>query len=99
MFSNFVICLLILLVVIYLSNFMKSNEEFRNLNLNSNIYESVGIVPSKILYLTPPNPSQPNIDYQNWLDEVSEYDAGTREYNNPVYAEDVAAGLDTNNFF
>lgn len=98
MFGNFVICLLVLLVVIYLSGFMKINksEEFINSSSKSNIYESIGIVPSKMLYLEPPNPSQPNVDYQDWLNEVSGYDAGTRGYDNPVYAADVAAGLDTN---
>ena len=96
MFSNFVIGLLILLVVIYLCEYMNRNENFRNTNVNSTIYESVGIVPSKMLYLTPPNPSEPNIDYQDYLNEVSGYDAGTRGYNNPLYAVKVASGLDTN---
>lgn len=75
---------------------MKSDEGFRNLNPHSNIYESVGVVPSKLLYLTPPNPTQPNVDYQDWLNEVSGYDAGTRGYYNLAYADNVAAGLDTN---
>jgi len=93
MFNNFVICLLILLVVIYLSKYMSKNENFRNLNMNLNpyIYESVGIVPNKMLYLTPPN-----IDYQDYLNKVSGYDAGTRGYNNLFYATNVADDLDTN---
>lgn len=96
MFSNFVIGLLIILVVIYLTKFIGDNEGFRVFNSNSNIYESISTVPNKMLYLTPPNPTQPNVDYQDWLNEVSGYDAGTRGYNNPVYAANVAAGLDTN---
>ncbi len=97
MLSNFVICLLILLVVIYLTGFMRNykNEKF-TLNPSSNIYESIGIVPNKMLYLTPPNPLEPNVDYQDWLNEVSGYDSGTRGYDNPYYAANVAAGLDTN---
>lgn len=98
MFGNFVICLLVILVVIYLSGFMKINksEGFINSSSKSNIYESIGVVPSKMLYLTPPNPTQPNVDYQDWLNEVSGYNAGTRGYDNYAYAADVAAGLDTN---
>jgi hypothetical protein len=98
MFSNFVIYLLVLLVVIYISGFMiiDKSEGFINNSSKSNIYESIGVVPSKMLYLTPPNPTQPNVDYQDWLNEVSGYDSGTRGYDNPVYAADVAAGLDTN---
>lgn len=96
MFSNFVIILLVALVVIYLTKFIGNDEGFRVFNSNSNIYESIGTVPNKMLYLTPPNPTQPNVDYQDWLNEVSGYDAGTRGYSNPVYAVDVAAGLDTN---
>lgn len=98
MFGNFVICLLVILVVIYLSGFMKINksEGFINSSSKSNIYESIGVVPSKMLYLTPPNPTQPNVDYQDWLNEVSGYNAGTRGYDNYSYAADVAAGLDTN---
>jgi hypothetical protein len=96
MFSNFVIGLLVILVVLYLTKFISGNEGFRVFNSNSNIYESIGAVPNKMLYLSPPNHTQPNVDYQDWLNEVSGYDAGTRGYNNPVYAADVAAGLDTN---
>lgn len=96
MFSNFVICLLILLVVIYLTRFMKNDKDEKfTLNPSSNIYESVSVVPSKTLHLTPPNP-EPNIDYQNYLNDVSGYDSGTRGYNNPYYSASVAAGLDTN---
>ncbi len=99
MFSNFVICLLILLVVIYLTGFMKNNKNDKftvNSNSNSNIYESIGVVPNKLLYIRPPNPSQPNVDYQDYLNEVSGYDSATRGYSNPFYAANVAAGLDTN---
>lgn len=96
MFSNFVIVLLAALVVIYLTKFIDDNEGFRVFNSNSNIYESIGTVPNKMLYLTPPNPTQPNVDYQDWLNEVSGYDAGTRGYDNLAYADNVAAGLDTN---
>ena len=94
MFSNFSIILLIILVVIYLTGFINNNESFRS--INSNIYKSIDIVPSKMLHLTPPNSTQPNVDYQDYLNEVSGYDAGTRGYNNPLFAIGVAAGLDTN---
>lgn len=96
MCSNFVIGLLILLVIIYLSGYMSRGEGFRMYDSNSNIYDSIGIVPNKMLYLTPPNPSEPNIDYQDYLNEVSGYDSGTRGYDNPFYALNVANGLDTN---
>lgn len=92
MFSNFVIILLVILVIFYM--FISHRENF--LNSNSNIYESIGVVPSKTLYFRPPNSTQPNVDYQDWLNEVGGYDAGTRGYNNPIYAADIAAGLDTN---
>jgi len=97
MFSNFVIGLLILLVVFYLTGFIhkNKNEKF-TLNPSSNIYESIGVVPNKMLYLTPPSPLEPNVDYQDYLNEVSGYDSGTRGYLNPYYAANVAAGLDTN---
>jgi len=96
MFSNFIVGLLVVLVVLYLTKFIRVDEGFRVFNSNSNIYESIGTVPNKILYLSPPNSSQPNVDYQDWLNEVSGYDAGTRGYSNPIYAVDVAAGLNTN---
>lgn len=100
MFSNFVIVLLLALVTIYLTKFFEGFEGFegfRVFNSNSNVYESIdGIVPNKMLYFTPPNSTQPDIDYQDYLNEVSGYDAGTRGYNNLTYAADVAAGLDTN---
>lgn len=96
MFSNFIVGLLVVLVVLYLTKFIRVDEGFRVFNSNSNIYESIGTVPNKILYLSPPNSSQPNVDYQDWLNEVSGYDAGTRGYDNYAYAADVAAGLDTN---
>lgn len=89
-----ILILLFLLIIFYL--YQKNNEQFRNLNSKSNIYESIGLVPSKLLYLSPPTPTEPNVDYQDWLNEVSGYDSGTRGYYNPVYAADVAAGLDTN---
>lgn len=96
MFSNFVFVLLFLLVVIYLIGFMNTNEGFRS--VDSNIYGNVNgdSTRNKILYLSPPNPNQPNIDYQDYLNEVSGYDAGTRGYDNPYYANNVASGLDTN---
>lgn len=94
MYSNFVIILLIILVIFYYTGFIKSKENFRG--VNSNIYESINAVPNKLLYLTPPNPYQPNVDYQDYLNDVSGYDSATRGYYNPVYANDVAAGLDTN---
>lgn len=96
MCSNFIFGLLLVLVIIYLTNFIGNNEGFRVFNSNSNIYESLGVMPNKILYLTPPNSTQPNVDYQDYLNEVSGYDSGTRGYSNPIYAADVAAGLDTN---
>ena len=96
MFSIFVTILLTILIVFYLTNFIRKDENFSAFNSNSNIYESIGVVPSKILYLSPPNSSQPNVDYQDWLNEVSGYDSGTRGYNNPIYATNVATGLDTN---
>jgi len=96
MLSNFVISLLVILVVLYLTKFISSDEGFRVFNSNSNIYESISAVPNKMLYLSPPNTTQPNVDYQDYLNEISGYDSGTRGYNNPVYAANVAAGLDTN---
>ncbi len=46
-------------------------------------------------YLFPPNSTQPNVDYQDYLNKTSGYDSGTRSYNNPFYAQSVASGLDT----
>ena len=46
--------------------------------------------------LFPPNSTQPNIDYQDYLDNSSGYNSATRGYSNPYYADSVAAGLDTN---
>lgn len=96
MFSNFVIILLVFLVVLYVVRYFEKNEFFGN--YDSNIYESIGsgIVPSKMLYFSPQNNSISDIDYQDYLNEVSGYDSGTRGYNNLNYAVDVAAGLDTN---
>lgn len=97
MFSNFIILLIVLLAIIYLFEFMskENNEGFRN--SYSNIYASVDRgVPDKLLYLRPPNPLQPNIDYQDYLNDISGYDSGTRGYDNPIFAAGVAAGLDTN---
>ena len=98
MLVNFIICLLVLLSVIYLFDFMIINksERFINLSSKTNVYESIGVVPNKMLYLTPPNPTQPDVDYQDWLNEVSGYDSGTRGYDNYAYATNIAAGLDTN---
>jgi hypothetical protein len=93
----FVIFLLFILVIFYLTGFMKidKNENF-SLNPYSNIYEPIDIVPSKMLFLRPPNPLQPDVDYQDNLNEVSGYDSGTRGYNNPYFAAKIAADLDTN---
>lgn len=96
MLYNFIIVLIIILAIFYFIQFSNKNEGFRTFDSNSNIYESIGAVPNKLLYLTPPNPTQPNVDYQDYLNELSGYDAGTRGYFNPIYADDVAMGLDTN---
>lgn len=96
MVCNLIICLLIILVIIYLFDFMNINEGFANNSSKTNIYKSVGLTPNKMLYLSPPNTDQPNVDYQDWLNEVSGYDSGTRGYDNYTYAADVASGLDTN---
>lgn len=93
MYFNFIVILLIVLVIIYLYNFIKK-EEFGG--INNNIYESIGLVPNKLLYLTPPNSKQPDIDYQDYLNNISGYDGATRSYNNQYYAQAVASGLDTN---
>lgn len=94
MFSNFFICLLLILVVIYLINTSNNVEGFKVSN-NKNIYESVETVPNKMLYLIPPNSTQPDLDYQDYLNEISGYDSGTRGYDNLTYAVNIAAGLDT----
>ena len=94
MYKNFVIILLIILVIFYLTEFIKKNEEFSS--YDSNIYESIGIVPNKMLYFNPPNLSQSDIDYQHNLNEISGYDSGTRGYYNPIYAANIAASLNTN---
>lgn len=96
MVCNLIICLLIILVIIYLFDFMNINEGFANNSSKTNIYKSVDLIPNKMLYLSPPNTDQPNVDYQDWLNEVSGYDSGTRGYDNYTYAADVASGLDTN---
>ena len=98
-----IIYLLFILVIFYLTGFMKvdknknknENENF-TINPYSNIYEPIDIVPSKMLFSRPPNPLQPNVDYQDYLNEVSGYDSGTRGYNNPYFAAKIAADLDTN---
>jgi hypothetical protein len=97
----FVIILIVILVIFYFYGFTEKNEGFRIYDsgfrgFNTNNYESIGIAPTKKLYLNPPNNSESDIDYQDYLNEVSGYDSGTRGYNNPVYASKIAAGLNTN---
>ena len=95
MLSNFVICLIILLVVIYLTDTMgkmgKMGKKEKFSLGNSNIYEPINRVGNKIIYLYPPD-----LDYQDDLNEISGYDSGTRGYNNYLYAKQIAADLDTN---
>ncbi len=96
MITNFIICMIVLLVVIYLHGFTDKKERFINSNTKTNLYETVGLVPTKILHLNPPNPTELDVDYQDDLNEISGYDSATRGYNNPLYALNVAANLDTN---
>jgi hypothetical protein len=88
--NTFIIILLIILAIFII--FDKKSEKFKS--IHQNIYSNVGLIPNN--YIMPPNSTQPNIDYQDYLNEVSGYDAGTRGYYNPIYAQDVATGLDTN---
>ncbi len=83
---TFVFVLVIVLVVFYLNNYV---ENFSS-NLNSKNYEPIQYYPM------PPNPLEPDIDYQDYLDTVSGYDGATRSYDNPLYAQQIANDLDTN---
>ena len=79
---NFVIILIIILVLFY---FWKSinYEKFRLSPLYSNNY----------YYMNHPQIS--DIDYQAYLNTTSGYDSATRTYDNPLFAQQVADGLDT----
>lgn len=92
MFSNFVVCLLIILAIFYIIEFMYKKENFVGF-VDQNIYESIGSVPRKTLYFPR---FESDIDYQANLNDISGYDAGTRGYDNPLYAMNVARGLNTN---
>ena len=87
-----IIILIVILIIIFATN--RYSEQFNY--VDSNIYENISNSPIKLRFLSPPYSSQPNIDYQNYLDTVSGYDSASRSYNNPFYAQNVAAGLDTN---
>jgi len=88
----FVIILVIIIIIFYASKFI---EQF---NISQNLNNQYG----KIKFLIPPNstqqiqPIQSDIDYQDYLDNISGYDSATRTYDNPFYAQKIASQLDTN---
>ena len=85
----FVIVLLVILAIFYTNN---CTEKFVSVDFNN--YQNMN--SSKLKFLTLANPNPSDIDYQDYLNTVSGYDAGTRTYDNPLYAQQVALGLDTN---
>ena len=79
----FILTLIIILVIFYLYNKNYDTENF-NQYAQLNRYQSLK-----------PYTTEPNIDYQNYLNENSGYDGATRSYYNPYFAKTVADGLDT----
>lgn len=97
--------LVIILVLIFVGFYLYNNnfENFRLLDdrasqtigySNDNI-QNIGYNTWKQKYIEQPYPTEPNVDYQDYLNEISGYDGATRSYNNPYYAQTVADGLDT----
>lgn len=87
-----VILLILIVAGIYLY-FCTRNENF---STSAGASPKSNFLPINSQYFVPPNPDQPNIDYQDYLNNTSGYDSGTRGYFNPKYAQTIAAGLDTN---
>jgi hypothetical protein len=80
--------------IIYPKNPSENNsEKFESDFASANIGD---VQQFKNQYYEMPNSTQPNIDYQDYLDNSSGYNSATRGYNNPHYAKSVAAGLTTN---
>ena len=90
---NFVILLIIILIIIFLLKQNIFKENFKSLD---NLYLNISRDPLKKQIISPPYPTEPNVDYQGYLNSISDYDSATRSYFNPYYAQQVAAGLDTN---
>jgi hypothetical protein len=95
----FVIILVIILVVIYLgfdcSKTKSSVEKERFIMIDSNIYSNVSTRENPYSrYIMPPLPTEPDVDYQAYLNTVSGYNSASRSYNNPFYAQSIARGLD-----
>jgi hypothetical protein len=94
-----IIILIVILVVYYFYN--NSSEKFRLLydvspqSIGYGNYKPIGYNPWKQQYIMPPDSTEPNVDYQDYLNEISGYDGASRSYNNPYYAQAIAAGLDT----
>lgn len=91
---NYILVILLILIVvgIYLY-FFTSNENF---STSAGSLPKSNFLPINSQYFVPPNPNQPDIDYQDYLNNTSGYDSGSRGYFNPKYAKTIASGLDTN---
>ena len=89
----FVILLIVILIFIY---FLKQNIFRENFKSTDNIYQSINMDPLKKNIIQSPYSTEPNVDYQAYLNSISGYDGATRSYSNPFYAQQIASGLDTN---
>lgn len=97
---TFIIILIIVIIGFYLYN--NNSENFKllydsspqTIGYSNNQYQNIGYNPLQ-KNIMPPYPTEPDVDYQDYLNEISGYDSGSRSYQNPYYAQAVAAGLDT----
>ncbi len=98
---NFTLIIILIIILIAFYFFNNDFEKFKLLYDNSpqsigySNYKPIGYNPWKQQIITPPNSTEPNVDYQDYLNEISGYDGASRSYNNPYYANAVASGLDT----
>lgn len=92
----FIVILLIAIAVIY---FINSTIKDNFIMIDPNIYLNTGfnepIDKFRSKFIQPPYPTEPDVDYQAYLNSISGYNGASRSYVNPIYAQQIAAGLDT----
>jgi hypothetical protein len=95
--GEMVILLFVIVIMVVICVF--TYYGFENFSSMDQQYASVPRMMSPKLQMTGngmPLTSQPDIDYQSYLNSMSGYDSATRGYDNPYFTQNVMDGLDTN---
>ena len=73
----------------------KNVKKEKFIMIDPNIYQNTGFNYPTSRYILPPYPTEPDVDYQAYLNSISGYNGATRSYSNPIYAQQIANDLDT----